>query len=96
MFEREHELNDRYVNMTNHVYSHRCSDYCWKPQMIEVEYDETDPEHAQDHPGVRPTYDRRDGSRVVKLVCCECRMGFGYRAGLGSEVIEIEPVVPRE
>jgi hypothetical protein len=55
MFEREHELNDRYVNMTNHVYSHRCSDYCWKPQMIEVEYDETDPEHAQDHPGVRPT-----------------------------------------
>jgi hypothetical protein len=86
-FEREKELYDRHVNMTNHAWCHRCSNYCWKAQKIEVDYDEANPEHANDHPDMKGMYVRRDGTKVVKLVCYECRMGFGYRRkfGLGPD-----------
>jgi hypothetical protein len=38
---------------------------------------------------VRTTHERRDRIRVVKLVCCECRMGFRHCASWGSEVIQV-------
>jgi hypothetical protein len=62
-FEREKELYDRHVNMTNHAWCHRCSNYCWKAQKIEVDYDEANPEHANDHPDMKGMYVRRDGTK---------------------------------
>jgi hypothetical protein len=38
-FEHKDELYDHRRDMTNHAFTHQCSDYCWKPVVINVPYD---------------------------------------------------------
>jgi hypothetical protein len=38
-FEQERELCDRRKDLTNHVFTHQCSDYCWKSVLMDVPYD---------------------------------------------------------
>jgi hypothetical protein len=37
-FKQEEELYDRRKDMTNHAFIHQCSNYCWKPVVINVPY----------------------------------------------------------
>ena len=38
--ERENELFERLVNITNHARTHKCSAYCWNPKKVSQKYDE--------------------------------------------------------
>ena len=72
-FERELELYERSANMINHSGTHKCSGYCWKDKKFAQTFD------PQLHHDVDESkrYTNSDGVEMVKIMCQECRMGFG-------------------
>lgn len=78
-FAREDNLFQRKVNMTNHCWCHRCSDYCLRDELIVTPYNAA---LHKDEAKFKPFMQRqRDGTqvRMVRTCCRKCRMGFNYQ-----------------
>ena len=73
-FQREDNLFERSVNVTNHAGTHKCSDYCLKCKKLSQKFD---PER---HSDVKEQDKFQiDGVEIVKVKCEECRFGFGQK-----------------
>jgi hypothetical protein len=70
-YQRENDVFDRCVNITNHTRTHKCSAYCWKEETRTVPYDET--RHNDNCEKIQCA----DGIVRVKESYLDCRMGFG-------------------
>lgn len=87
-FTEEHRLYDRQCNILNHCLNHRCSNYCWKEEVLHLKYNPA--QHQQDNPYITDWITNNDGAVThVKLRYWKCRMGFGNklvypRGGPGS------------
>ena len=70
-FQREDNVFDRCVNITNHTRCHKCSAYCWKETTKLVPFDQD--YHNSECEKIHGS----DGIIRVKETVSDCRMGFG-------------------
>ena len=71
--ERENDLFERLVNITNHARTHKCSLYCWRPKKFSQKYDEKKHKKIK----AEDRYVNKEGEECVLIVINECRMGYG-------------------
>ena len=71
--ERESEVFERLVNITNHARTHKCSAYCWKPKKLSQKYDEKKHKKVK----AEDRYVNKEGEECVLIVINECQMGYG-------------------
>jgi hypothetical protein len=89
-FERETDLYCHVVNLTNQVFCHGCSAYCWNHVgNVHAPYD------ALQHSRLEPF--EMKGAQFVKEPVYECRFGFGKKQrfepfGQGNLTLGMEPV----
>ena len=77
-FTEETRLYDRQCNIVNHCLNHRCSNYCWKEEVMVVKYNPLN--HKQNNPCIIEWITNKDEVvSHVKLRYWKCRMGFGNK-----------------
>ena len=69
---RELDVLERVINLTNHCRTHKCSDYCLRSKSVRVNYDPN--KHDSDIFDVRVD---DDGKEYVYEEVKDCRMHFG-------------------
>ena len=95
-FQQENQLFARCIDMTNHVATHQCSDYCWKPVRIDVPYDRAKHGPLENNDRIVSIKNTLpDGRQIAQYKVFECRMGFGYqlRVSVGGHRTGGKPAV---
>jgi hypothetical protein len=77
--EQEHKLYERRKDMTNHAFTHQCSDYCWKAVVIDVWYDPSKHGQLENNDRIVSSKKAPDGTQLIPYKVFECRMGFGFQ-----------------
>lgn len=82
-FEREDNLYDRRVNMINHCWCHRCSDYCLREETVAFRYNPTI--HTDTAKWKPFEIKLSDGTpvKMVKGTVKNCRCGFNRQLQFG-------------
>ena len=66
--DRENDLFERLVTITNHARTHKCSLYCWRPKKFSQKYDE------EKHKKIKKEnrYKNKDGEECLIVEISEC------------------------
>lgn len=72
-FQREDDLLNRRVNITNRCGTHKCSEYCLKTTVVNELYDEN--KHSEEQ--CKSSFKNDLGQEIVPVRILSCRMHFG-------------------